>query len=160
MLDWSRIDPAWLVAVGALLLACGSLWLAGRALLRVRALANQLRESRGEYQRLNTSVLALHGAMKVIAEDVIDHGQHQSAVRRALERLVEQQSELRLRDVDEGLYGQAIELIRHGRGREEVRKLCALTASEVDLLFSLHGARVAREARSASKVSAGASGQH
>ncbi|MBK1716727.1 hypothetical protein CKO27_03510 [Thiocystis violacea] len=146
-MDWSAsIDPVWL-AGGAALIALLALLLAVQARLRIRVLKVQVSEARRDHQRLSNSMLALHGAMKVIAEDVISHDQHQSRVRRTLDRLSDQQSELRLRDVDEGLYGQAIELIRHGRGRDEVRKLCALTPSEVDLLFSLHGARAARDAR-------------
>ena len=146
-LEWIQgvppMDPLWPTLVLALL----AVVLGVRAARRIRDLRAQLRELRREQQRLNTSVLALHGAMKVIAEDVINHSQHQSSVKRALERLADQQSELRLRDVDEGLYGQAIELIRHGRGRDEVRQLCALTAAEVDLLFSLHGTSAMRDPR-------------
>jgi len=108
------------------------------AVFAVVSLRRQLRELRRDHQCQNTSLLSLHGAMKVISEDVINHGQAQSSVRRTLERLSDQQSEMRLRDVGEGLYPQAIQLIQEGRGREEVRKLCALTQSEVDLLFSLH----------------------
>lgn len=113
--------------------------LAGVALKSISTLRRQMREIRQDHQRQNTSLLALHGAMKMISEDVISHGQAQSSVRRTLERLADQQNEMRLRDVDDGLYPQAIQLIQEGRGREEVRKLCGLTDSEVDLLFSLHG---------------------
>lgn len=121
-----------------LVLAVLAMMLATSALFSMAALRRQLREVRRDVQRQNTSLLALHGAMKVIAEDVIAHGQAQFSVRRTLERLSDEQSELRLRDVDEGLYPQAIQLIHDGRSREEVRRLCGLTQSEVDLLFSLH----------------------
>ncbi len=133
-------------------LGVGMLWLALAAALVAMALAvyavvallvwrRQIRELRSELQRQNTAMLALHGAMKMISEDVITHGQVQSSVKRALERLADQQSELRLRDVGEGLYPQAIRLIQDGRTREEVRQLCGLTQSELDLLFSLHAGR-------------------
>jgi septal ring factor EnvC (AmiA/AmiB activator) len=145
-----QIDPLW-VAVLALLVACLAVWLAMRTRARLHALEKQLRELKHDRQGLDTAILALHGAIKAVAEDVIDQGQHQSSVRRALDRLADQQSELRLRDVDEGLYVQAIELIRLGRGRSEVRQLCGLTQAEVDLLFSLHGASVARENPSVSR---------
>jgi hypothetical protein len=145
-----RIDPLWVVVL-ALLVAWLSVWLAVRTRTRLRALEEQLRELKHDQQGLDTAILALHGAIKAVAEDVIDQGQHQSSVRRALDRLADQQSELRLRDVDEGLYVQAIALIRLGRGRGEVRKLCGLTQAEVDLLFSLHGASVASEYPSVSR---------
>ncbi|BCU08200.1 DUF2802 domain-containing protein [Allochromatium tepidum] len=145
-----RLDPLW-VAVPALLVALVALLLVVRTGTRQRALEARLAELRHDQRGLDTAILALHGAIKAVAEDVIDQGQHQSSVRRALDRLADQQSELRLRAVDEGLYVQAIELIRLGRGRGEVRKLCGLTQAEVDLLFSLHGASVAREHSSVSR---------
>jgi biopolymer transport protein ExbB/TolQ len=129
-------------------LAVIAIILAVFTLISTSALRRQIREVKRDYQRQNTSLLALYGAMKVISEDVISHGQTQSSVRRTLERLAEQQSELRLREVDGGLYPQAIQLIHEGRSREEVRKLCALTESEVDLLFSLHGQGLGFGARS------------
>jgi len=138
-----EFDPAW-VALPALLIALWSLWLAVRARARLRALEARIHALRHDQLECNTSILALHGAIKAVAEDVIDQGQHQSSVRRALDRLADQQSELRLRSVEDGLYVQAIELIRLGRGRGEVRRLCGLTHAEVDLLFSLHGAGTAR----------------
>ncbi len=143
-----RIDPVWLAVGAGLVALLAALYIARL----VRLLGVQLRDVRRDHQRLQTSLLGLHGAMKVIAEDVISHGQHQSSVSRTIERLTDQQSELRLRDVDEGLYGQAIELIRQGRSREEVRKLCALTQSEVDLLFSLHGRRAVTDAKPVSRA--------
>ena len=144
------INPLW-VAVLALLVALLAMLLAVRARARLSDLEALIRALRQDQRGLDTAILALHGAIKAVAEDVIDQGQHQSSVRRALDRLTDQQSELRLRDVDEGLYVQANELIRLGRGRGEVRKLCGLTHAEVDLLFSLHGASVAREHPSVSR---------
>ena len=138
------IDPRW-VAVLALLVALSAVWAAVRLRTRLSVLEERLRELRHDQQETDTALLALHGAIKAVAEDVIDQSQHQSSVKRALDRLADQQSELRLRSVDEGLYVQAIELIRLGRGRSEVRTLCGLTQAEVDLLFSLHGASVVRE---------------
>ncbi|SDY36555.1 Protein of unknown function [Allochromatium warmingii] len=128
----------------ALIVALLAVWLTVRTRRRLRVAETRLRELRHAQQGLDTAVLALHGAIKAVAEEVIDQSQHQSSVRRALDRLADQHSELRLRSVDEGLYVQAIELIRLGRGRNEVRQLCGLTHAEVDLLFSLHGASVAR----------------
>ncbi|MBK1641857.1 hypothetical protein CKO12_08235 [Chromatium okenii] len=124
---------------GVLLLTILTLIIAIRALIATAALRTQLRELKNDFHRYNTSLLALNGAMKVIAEDVITHGRMQSTVKRTLERLTDEHSEMRLREVDAGLYPQAIQLIYEGRRREEVRKLCGLTESEVDLLFSLHG---------------------
>lgn len=136
LLEW--LGPA--LGVCALLL---SLW----ALTNVAALRRQLKELRGDVQRQSTALLALHGAMKVVADDVLAHGQVHSSVRRTLDHLVDQHTELRLRDVDGGLYPQAIQMIQSGRRRDEVRKLCGLTESEVDLLFSLHGQGVATGVR-------------
>ena len=122
----------------ALALAALTVSVALYALAAVARLRRQIRELREQAQRQTTSLLALQGAMKVIAEDVIAHGQVQSNVRRTLERLVDEQSALRLREVDEGLYPQAIQMVQNGRSREEVRELCGLTQAELDLLFSLH----------------------
>lgn len=121
-----------------LALAMLAIILASASWFSVAALRRQLRDIRRDAQHQSTSLLALHGAMKAIAEDVHTYSQTQSSVRRTVERLADGQSELRLRDVDDGLYPQAIQLIRDGRGRDEVRRLCGLTQSEVDLLFSLH----------------------
>lgn len=120
-------------------LAIVAFMLAIIAMMLVSTLSRQLRELKNDFHRYNTSLLALHGAMKAIAEDVITHGQTQSTVKRTLERLTDEHSEMRLREVDAGLYPQAIQLIYDGRRREDVRKLCGLTEVEVDLLFSLHG---------------------
>ncbi len=137
--------PLW-IGLLAILLALGAMllgWWAGR---RLRTLETQLNTVRREQERFETAILALHGAIKAVAEEVIDQGQHQTSVRRALDRLAEQHSELRLRAADEGLYLRAVELIRLGHGRAEVRKLCGLTQAEVDLLFSLHRAGLANSA--------------
>ncbi|EXJ16894.1 hypothetical protein D779_2505 [Imhoffiella purpurea] len=107
--------------------------------LAQKRLRSEFLELKRDQQRQSTAILALHGAMKTISEDVIAHGQAQSSVRRTLDRLADLQSQMQLREVDEGLYPQAIRLIQSGRGREEVRRLCSLTESEADLLFSLHG---------------------
>lgn len=133
----SVLQPDILVWI-AVAIAALALLLAFHALTALAALRRRLEELRDQVQRQTTSLLALHGAMKVIAEDVITHGQMQSNVRRTLERLVDEQSALRLREVDEGLYPQAIQMVQSGRTREEVRELCGLTQAEVDLLFSLH----------------------
>ncbi|MBK1694256.1 hypothetical protein CKO09_05815 [Chromatium weissei] len=109
------------------------------ALIAISKLRHQIKEINDNFQRQNTSLLSLHGAMKVIAEDVIQHTQKQMTFARTLERITDEHSEMRLREVDSGLYPQAIQMIYDGIRREEVRKLCALTESEVDLLFSLHG---------------------
>ncbi len=129
----------WFALASVSVVLVATMFIAIRALRQSARLRRQVDELRRDQQRQSTSILALHGAMKVISEDVINHGQHQSSVTRTLERLTDRQSELRLRDVDEGLYSQAIALIRQGRSRQEVRKLCALSESETDLLFSLHG---------------------
>lgn len=120
-------------------LALIAIFLAVFALIAASKLRRQIKDLNDNFQRQNTSLLSLHGAMKVIAEDVIQHSQMQTSFTRTLARLTDEHSEMRLREVDAGLYPQAIQLIYDGRRREEVRKLCALTESEVDLLFSLHG---------------------
>ncbi|NEX20141.1 DUF2802 domain-containing protein [Thiorhodococcus mannitoliphagus] len=139
IVDKLPFEPLWIAFCVLFLVLLIGMLLVVRVLRSNRRLRSQLKEVRSEQQRQSTSLLALHGAMKVIAEDVIKHGQLQSNVSRTLERLSDQQSELRLRDVEEGLYSQAIALVHQGKRRDEVRKLCALTESEVDLLFSLHG---------------------
>ena len=57
-----------------------------------------------------------------------------------------------------GTYEQAIRLIRDGEPRDEVRRRCGLTAAELDLLFSLHGAGTAGGSASAPHGSGSAPG--
>lgn len=133
----SALQPSVLLWA-ALALVAFALLMALYALIRLAALRRQVRKLEDQAQRQTTSLLALHGAMKVISEDVIAHSQIQSSVRRTLERLVDEQSALRLREVDDGLYPQAIQMVQSGRSRDEVRELCGLTHAEVDLLFTLH----------------------
>ncbi len=125
----------WLAALIALLATI----VAGFAVGLVILLRRQLVALRQDYQRQATSVMALQGAMKALSEGVATHGQAQASVQRALERLHDQHSELRAREGDSGAYEQAILLIQQGLGREEVRRRCGLTSTELDLLFSLHG---------------------
>lgn len=131
----------WLAAGIALLATI----VAGFAVALVLLLRRQLTALRQDYQRQATSLMALQGAMKVLSEGVINHGQAQASVQRALERLHDQHTELRARDPDQGAYEKAIQLVREGYPREEVRRLCSLTAAELDLIYSLHGAGSARE---------------
>lgn len=125
----------WLVALIALLATIVAAFSVGLVIL----LRRQLAALRQDYQRQATSVMALQGAMKALSEGVATHGQAQASVQRALERLHDQHSELRAREGDSGAYEQAIRLIQQGLGREEVRRRCGLTSTELDLLFSLHG---------------------
>lgn len=148
MPDWSAVLAPIALAISIVALALGLIVLA-----RLGSMRRQIREIRQGLERHDTSLLALHGAMKTISEDVIHQGQAQSSVARTLERLVDQQGEMRLREVDEGLYPQAIRLIRSGHSREEVRRLCGLTEAETDLLFSLHGQGLAALSTSPGKPS-------
>ncbi|WP_024327401.1 DUF2802 domain-containing protein [Thioalkalivibrio sp. AKL19] len=132
----------WLAALIALLATI----VAGFAVGLVILLRRQLAALRQDYQRQATSVMALQGAMKALSEGVATHGQAQASVQRALERLHDQHSELRAREGDSGAYEQAIRLIQQGVGREEVRRRCGLTSTELDLLFSLHGTGTAGDA--------------
>ncbi|WP_018935544.1 DUF2802 domain-containing protein [Thioalkalivibrio sp. ALJ24] len=130
----------WVVAGIALI----STIVAAFAIAMVLLLRRQLAALRQDYQRQATSLMALQGAMKVLSEGVINHGQAQAAVQRALERLHDQHTELRARDPDQGSYEKAIQLVREGYSRDEVRRLCSLTPTELDLIYSLHGAGTAR----------------
>lgn len=95
------------------------------------------------------TLLAVQGALRVLSGEAITHREDLARAQRAIVRLGElnQQTrmEMRLRDAESSPYNQAIQLIRHGQPRAEVRKLCSLTESEVDLLFTLHGQGVAVE---------------
>ncbi len=124
----------WIAALIALLATL----VAGFAFALVILLRRQLSALRQDYQRQATSVMALQGAMKALSEGVVNHSQAQASVQRALHRLHDQHSELRARGGDDGAYEQAIRLIREGQGREEVRRLCGLSQTELDLLFTLH----------------------
>ncbi|WP_328985526.1 DUF2802 domain-containing protein [Thiorhodovibrio winogradskyi] len=127
-----------------------SLLAAGIALLALVALM-QLRSRLARMQLVmeqqTQTLLAIQGAVKVLSGEALTHREDLASVRRAIDRVGElnQQTrlEMRLRDADGSPYTQAIQLIRHGQPRAEVRKLCSLTDSEVDLLFNLHGQGVA-----------------
>lgn len=122
---------AGLVAIGFLALV-----LAGFELRR------RLMQLHRAYERQANLVLTLHGMLKVLSGEVLSQRQELTNMVRAIERLAalnqETRLEMRLRNADRSPYTQAIHLIRHGQPRETVRKLCALTETEVDLLFSLH----------------------
>lgn len=111
-------------------------------------LFRQIGRLQADLARQGESLGALASAMKVISGEAFHVRQDQATVGQALERLADQQNEMRLemrlRDADRTPYAQAIQLIRNGQTRDEVRKLCALTQSEVDLLFSLHGQGISR----------------
>jgi len=100
-------------------------------------------------ERQANLLLALQGTLKVMSGEALSHRQELSNILRAIERLAtlnqETRLEMRLRNADHSPYTQAIRLIRHGQSREAVRKLCALTETEVDLLFSLHAQGLAAE---------------
>ncbi len=149
------------VAIGlAALIALLATVVAGFAAAQVIVLRRQLAALRQDYQRQATSVMALQGAMKALSEGVAIHGQAQASVQRALERLHDQHSELQAREdgAGAGTYEQAIRLIRDGEPRDEVRRRCGLTAAELDLLFSLHGAGTAGGSASAPHGSGSAPG--
>lgn len=92
-------------------------------------------------------LLAMQGTAKVLSGEAVTHREDLAKVRKVIDRLAqlnqEMRLELRLRDAENSPYTQAIQLIRHGQPRSEVRKLCSLTESEVDLLFNLHGQGIA-----------------
>lgn len=122
------------------MLAAGIALLALLALMHLRRRLTRMQDA---MEQQTQTLLAIQGAVKVLSGEAVTHREDLVAVRRAIERLGElnQQTrlEMRLRDADGSPYTQAIQLIRHGQPRAEVRKLCSLTDSEVDLLFNLHG---------------------
>lgn len=130
-------DILTLLAAGVALLALLALIDLRRRLTRMRQLLEQQTQT----------LLAIQGAVKVLSGEAVTHREDLAGARRAIDRLAElnQQTrlEMRLRDADGSPYTQAIQLIRHGQPRAEVRKLCSLTESEVDLLFNLHGQGIA-----------------
>lgn len=116
------------------------------AALAVGAFILLRRELRRVHQSLldqAESLVALQRSMKVVAGEAFQRAQDQATIERALEQLVNQQHELsleiRLHHADQGAYAQAIKLIQGGQSREQVRALCALNETELDLLFGLHG---------------------
>jgi hypothetical protein len=116
-------------------------------LLMLRQLRQSLARMEQTLEQQTRTLLAIHGAVRVLSGEAVTHREDLANARRAIDRVAElnQQTrlEMRLRDADSSPYTQAIQLIRHGQSRAEVRKLCSLTESEVDLLFSLHGQGVA-----------------
>ncbi|MBK5971027.1 MULTISPECIES: DUF2802 domain-containing protein [Thiorhodovibrio] len=117
------------------------------ALLALAGLRRRLMQMQQLQEQQTQTLLAIQGAVRVLSGEAVTHREDLVSVRRAIERIgeVNQQTrlEMRLRDADGSPYTQAIQLIRHGQPRSEVRKLCSLTESEVDLLFNLHGQGVA-----------------
>lgn len=117
------------------------------ALVALIQLRQRLTRMQLVMEQQTQTLLAIQGAVKVLSGEAVTHREDLASVRRAIERVGElnQQTrlEMRLRDADGSPYAQAIQLIRHGQPRTEVRKLCSLTDSEVDLLFNLHGHGIA-----------------
>ncbi|NKN33188.1 DUF2802 domain-containing protein [Marichromatium bheemlicum] len=117
--------------------------LAALALAACVYLGRELRRLRRELGRLDPALQSLHRDLRVIAGESFHRGQDRMMLVNALERLADQQQEMRLemrmRDADQSPYAQAIKLIRSGQNREQVRRLCALTDAELELLFGLHG---------------------
>jgi hypothetical protein len=134
------IQPLWILSILVIVCAIFALW-------AFKTLRTQIAQLQRDFERQINALLALQGALKVLSGEAINHRQDQAAVLRALERLAninqETRLETRLRDADRSPYSHAIQLIRHGQSREAVRKICALTESEVDLLFNLHGQGIA-----------------
>ncbi len=124
-----------------------SLVIALVALTAFLLLRRQIMHLQRDYERQTHALLALQGSIKVLSGEALSHRQDLTAVLKSVERLSELNQEarleMRLRDADRSPYSQAIQLIRHGQTRSSVRKLCSLTESEVDLLFSLHGHGIA-----------------
>ncbi|WP_200279975.1 DUF2802 domain-containing protein [Rhabdochromatium marinum] len=121
--------------------------LAGVALLALMQLRKHLARMQQALEQQTQTLLAIQGAARVLSGEAVTHREDLARVLRAVERQGElnQQTrlEMRLRNADSSPYTQAIQLIRHGQDRAEVRKLCSLTESEVDLLFTLHGQGIA-----------------
>ncbi len=129
------------------ILALMAAMLAVLALFALVGLRQRLEQVRQVLEQQTQALLAIQGATRVLSGEAVTHREDLASLRRGIDRLGElnQQTrlELRLRDADSSPYAQAIQLIRHGQTRSEVRKLCSLTESEVDLLFNLHGHGIA-----------------
>lgn len=130
------ITPADLLALCALIIAL-------MAVLALRSLRRRLQGVEETLEQHTQTLLAIEGTAKVLSGEAVSHREDLARVRRAIDRLSELNQEtrleMRLRDADRSPYTQAIQLIQNGQPRSEVRKLCALTETEVDLLFNLHG---------------------
>ncbi|GAB0149130.1 MULTISPECIES: DUF2802 domain-containing protein [Marichromatium] len=125
------------------ILAILALLAAALALAAFVYLWRETRRLRRDLRRFDPVLQTLHRDLRVIAGESFHRGQDRVMLVNALERLADQQQEMRLemrmRDADQSPYAQAIKLIRNGQSREQVRRLCALTDAELELLFGLHG---------------------
>ena len=108
-------------------------WLLWRR-LRAGQRANQARESEqsGQIQRLADDLAALCRASAGAGDHLVKLEQQQR-------RLVERQDQWELRAGSEPSYQQAIQMVRHGAGVEELVRNCGLTRGEADLIVMLHG---------------------
>lgn len=122
-------------AVAVTLVLGLALWLSLRGLrkaeetrLRHDALASGLAESAERLQRLDTA----------LAEAAAENDRRLAEIEQRLEKLFENQEQLRLLDEDGGSYSHAIRLARRGATVEELVRDCGVNRGEAEILISLH----------------------
>lgn len=128
-------------AVAVILVLGLALWLSLRGLRRAEeararqdALESGLAESVEHLQRLETALAAA----------TAENDRRHADVEQRLEKLVENQEQLRLLDEDSGSYSHAIRLARRGASVEELVRDCGVNRGEAEILISLH-ARAGQE---------------
>jgi hypothetical protein len=66
-------------------------------------------------------------------------GEHLLKIEQQLRRVMDRQDQWELRAGSERSYQQAIQMVQHGAGAEELVRNCGLTRGEADLIVMLHG---------------------
>ena len=89
-------------------------------------------EQRGQLQRLTDDLAALCRASA-------GAGDHVVKLEQQLRRVMDRQDQWELRAGSDRSYQQAIQMVHHGAGAEELVRNCGLTRGEADLIVMLHG---------------------
>ena len=66
-------------------------------------------------------------------------GEHLVKLEQQQRRIMDRQDQWELRAGSERSYQQAIQMVQHGAGAEELVRNCGLTRGEADLIVMLHG---------------------
>lgn len=124
-------DLYWLMALTGFGFVVGvaGLCAAGWALVRYRAVHDELRHLAGAVQR----------QLNVVTSGAVGVGEKLSGVEQHLRRTMEKQQELEHRDPGQLPYSQAVRLIAMGATPDDLVQTCGLSRAEADLVFLLHG---------------------
>jgi hypothetical protein len=121
-----------LMAVLLLASLAGQFFLWRRLCAEQRANQDRDADRTGQVQRLADDLAALCRASA-------GAGEHLVRLEQQLRRVMDRQEQWELRAGSERSYQQAIQMVHHGAGAEELVRNCGLTRGEADLIVMLHG---------------------